>query len=110
MDITDRSPQKIKMINITSKVIKRTYYVVPVVQSVGIALDAKKILETFTPLVLAKIISGRFLKECKPPEIFITGKCIMFVEGVVASVSTGRNPLVISGTRSANFSISDSNV
>ena len=52
---------------ITSKVIKRIFYVGPVIQGVGIALDAKEIIESSTPLGAAKIISGRFIKECTPP-------------------------------------------
>jgi hypothetical protein len=90
---------------ITSKVIKRVPYVGPVVQGVGIVLDVKEIIETSTPLGAAKIILGRFVKECTPPEIFIAGKCVMFIGGVVASVVTGGNPLVISGTVSAARSI-----
>ena len=90
---------------ITSKVIKRVPYVGPIIQGVGIALDTKEIIETSTPLGAAKIISSRFLKECTPPEIFIAGKCVMFLGGVVASVSTGGNPLVVSGTMSAARSI-----
>ena len=90
---------------ITSKVIKRVPYVGPVIQGVGIALDTKEIIESSTPLGAAKIISGRFLKECTPPDFFVAGKCVMFLGGVVASVSTGGNPLVVSGTMSAARSI-----
>lgn len=61
---------------IISKVIKQVPYVGPVIQSVGIALDTKEILESSTPLGTAKIIGGRFVKECTPPEIFIAGKCL----------------------------------
>lgn len=54
---------------ITNKVIKQITYVGSVIQGARIDLDAKEILET-----------------CTPPEIFDTGKCIMFVVGVVALV------------------------
>ena len=86
---------------ITSKVIKRVPYVGPLIQGIGIAIDAKEIVESSTPLGATKIIAGRFIKECTPPEIFIAGKCVMFLGGVVASVSTGGNTLVVSGTTSA---------
>lgn len=91
--------------SIVSTVVKRTPYVGPVIQGVGIALDAKEILENSTPGGAAKIIAGRFIKECTPPEIFIAGKCVMLIGGVVASFSTGGNPLIVSGTMSAARSI-----
>lgn len=90
---------------LTSKVIKRVPCVGPVIQGVVITLDAKEIFENSTLLGAAKIIAGRFVKECTPPEIFIAGKCVMLVGGVVASVSTVGNPLVVSGTMSATRSI-----
>ena len=93
------------IVQITSKVIKRVLYVGPVIQGVEIALDTKEIIESSTPLGATKIIAGRSIKECTPPEIFIGGKCVMFLGGVVASVSTGRNLLVVSGTMSATRSI-----
>ena len=90
---------------IISKVIKRVPYVGPIIQSVGIILDTKEIIESSKPLNATKIISSRFLKECTPPEIFIAGKCVMFLGGMVASVSTGGNPLVVIGIMSAARSI-----
>jgi hypothetical protein len=93
------------MTTITSKVIKRVPYVGPVIQSVGLALDTKEIIESSTPLGATKIIAGRFVKQCLPPELFVAGKCIMFVGGVVASVSTGGHPLIISGVILAARSI-----
>lgn len=86
-------------------IIKRVPYVEPVVQGVGIALDAKEIIESTTPLGAARTIGGRFIKECTPRELFIAGKCIMFLGDVVASLGTGGNPIVISGTMSAARSI-----
>ena len=53
----------------------------------------------------AKIIGGRILKECTPPELLIAGKCVMLVGGVIDSVSTAGNPVVVSGTISAARSI-----
>jgi len=90
---------------IASQVIKRVPYVGPVVQFVGVAFDVKEIIESSTPGGAAKIILGRFARECTPPEIFIAGKCVMLIGGVVASVGTGGNPLVVSGTLSAARSI-----
>ena len=77
----------------------------PAIQGVGIALDAKEIIETSTPLGAVKIISGQFVKECTPPEMFIAGKCVMFVGGVIASFATGGNQVVVSGTMSVARSI-----
>lgn len=90
---------------ITSKVIKRVPYVGPVIQGVGIALDTRQVIESSTSLGAVKIIAGRFVKECSSSEIFIAGKCVMFVGGLVASVSTVGNLLVVSGTMSAARSI-----
>ena len=91
--------------SVSSKVIKRVPYIGPVVQGVGLAMDVKEIIETSTPLGASKIIAGRFIKECTPPEIFFAGKCIMTIGGVVASISTGGNPLLVSGTMSGIRSI-----
>ena len=52
---------------ITSKVLKRVPYVGPVIQGVGIARDAKEIVETCTPVGAVKIIADRFVKKCTPP-------------------------------------------
>ena len=68
-------------------------------------MDVKDILESSTPMGAAKKIGGRFLKECTPPEIFLAGKCVMLIGGVIASVGSGGNPLVVSGTISAARSV-----
>ena len=93
------------MIAIRTSIIKRVPYVGPVVSGVGLAIDIKDIIETATPIGAAKIISGRLINECTPPELLIAGKCVMLAGGIVASVATGGNPLVISGTVSAARSI-----
>lgn len=87
-----------------TSLIKRAPYVGSVISSVGLALDIRDIVETSTPIGAAKIVGGRFLKECTPPEIFIAGKCVMLIGGVVASIGSGGNPLVV-GTISAARSI-----
>ena len=51
---------------ITSKVMKRVTYVGPIIQGVGIAMDAKEIVENSTPLGATKIIAGRLVKDCTP--------------------------------------------
>jgi hypothetical protein len=84
------------MIAIPTSIVKRVPYVGPVVSGVGLALDVKDIVETVTPVVAAKIIAGRLVNECTPPELLIAGKCVMLAGGIVASVATGGNPLVIS--------------
>ena len=86
-------------------VVKRIPYVGPVVNTVGLAMDIKDIVENGTPIGAAKTIGVRFLNECTPPEIFFAGKCVMLVGGVVATVNTGGNPIVLSGTLSAARSI-----
>jgi len=93
------------MIAIPSSMVKRVPYVGPVVSTVGLALDVKDILENATPWGAVKIIGGRIVKECSPPELLIVGKCIMLVGGVIASFASGGNPLVVSGTISAARSI-----
>ena len=93
------------MIAIPTSIVKRVPYVGPVVSGVGLALDVKDIVETATPVGAAKIIAGRLVNECTPPELLIAGKCVMLAGGIVASVVTGGNPLVISGTVSALHSI-----
>lgn len=57
------------------------------------------------PVGAAKIIAGRLINECTPPELLIGGKCVMLAGGIVASVATGGNTLVVSGTISAARSI-----
>lgn len=80
-------------------------YVGPVISGVGLILDVKEIVESSTPLGAAKIIGGRVLFQCTPPELFIAGKCVMLTGGIIASVASGGNPLVVSGTVSAARSI-----
>lgn len=60
----------LKMIGrITSKVIKRTPYVGPIIQEVGIAFDTKEIVENLT-LGAVKTIIGRFVTECTTSKAF----------------------------------------
>lgn len=93
---------------ITSEIMKKIPYVGPVIQNVGIAIDAKKIIENSTPLGAVKIISVRFVKECTPLKIFITRKCVMFAGSVVASVTSGGNSLIlISNLASFRFIIKE---
>lgn len=68
-------------------------------------MDAKEIVDSSTPLGATKLIASRFLTECTPPEIFIIGKCVIFLGGVIASVSIVENPLVVSGIMSTARSI-----
>lgn len=93
------------MIAIPTSIVKRVPYVGPVVSGLGLALDLKDIVETATPVGAAKIIAGRLANECTPPELLIAGKCVMLAGGIVASVSTGGNPLVVGPTISALRSI-----
>ena len=93
------------MVMIPKSIVKRVPYVGPVISGVGFALYVKDIVETATPVGAAKIIAGRLVNECTPPELLIARKCVMLAGGIVATVATGGNPLVISGTVSAVRSI-----
>ena len=93
------------MVVIPRSIVKRVPYVGPVLSGVGLALDVRDIVETTTPVGAAKIIAGRLVNECTPPELLIAGKCVMLAGGIVASVATGGNPLVLGGTISAARSI-----
>lgn len=84
---------------------KKVPYIGPAISTVGIVLDVKDIVESSTPLGAAKIIGGRLLKECTPPELLIAGKCVMLTGGIIASVASAGNPLILSGTISAARSI-----
>jgi len=90
---------------ITTSIVKHVPYIGPVISMAGLALDVKEIIEIATPVGAAKIITGRLLKECTPPELLIGGKCVMLVGGIVASIATGGNPLVVTGVLSAARSI-----
>jgi len=57
-----------------------------------LAIDIKNIVETSTPIGAAKTIGGRLLKEYTPPELFIAGKCVMLIGGVISSVGSGATP------------------
>ena len=93
------------MIEILISIVKRVPYVGPVVSGVRLVLDVEEIVETFTPIGASKIIARRLVNECTPPELLIAGKYMMLAGGIVASVVTGGNPLVVSGTLSAARSI-----
>jgi len=93
------------MISIPTSIVKRVPYIGPVVSGVGLALDVKEIVETATPVGAAKIIAGRLVNECTPPELLIAGKCVMLAGGIIASVATAGNPMVVSATVSAARSI-----
>jgi len=84
---------------------KKVPYIGPVISGVGLILDVKDIVDNATPLGAAKIIGGCFVKECTPPELLIAGKCVMLAGGIVASVASAGNPLIVSGTVSAARSI-----
>lgn len=85
--------------------LKKIPYVGPIVSSVGLVLDVKDIVKSLTPVGAVSTIGYRFLKECTPPELFIAGKCVMLISGVIVTVGTGGNPIAISGTLSAARSI-----
>lgn len=68
-------------------------------------MDIKDIVETSTPIGAIKTVGGRILKECTPPELFIAGKCLMLIGGMIASAGSGGNPLIVNGTISAARSI-----
>ena len=93
------------MFMVPKSVINRIPCLGPVISGVGLTLDVKEIVETATPVGAAKIIAGRLVTECTPPELLIAGKCVMLVGGIIATVTTGGNPMVVGGTISAARSI-----
>ena len=86
------------MITVPRSIVSKTPYVGPIVSTVGLGFDVKDIFESTTPIGAAKIIGGRILKECTPPELLIGGKFIMFAGGLIATYATGGNPIILSGT------------
>jgi len=90
---------------ITTCIVKHVPYIGPVISMAGLALDVKEIIEIATLVGAAKIITGRLLNECTPPELLIGGKCVMLVGSVVASIATGGSLLVITRVISAARSI-----
>ena len=48
-------------------------------------------MENSAPLGATKLILSRSIKECISPELFIVGKCVLLIRGVVAFLSTGDN-------------------
>ena len=90
---------------ITTCIVKHVPYIGPDISMAGLALDVKEIIEIATPVGAAKIIIGRLLNECTPPELLIGGKCVVLVGGIVASIATGGSPMVITGVISAARSI-----
>jgi hypothetical protein len=93
------------MFAIPTSIVKLVPYVGPITSGVGLALDVKEIVEIATPVGAAKIIAGRLVNECTPPELLIAEKCVMLAGGIVASFATGGNLFIISGTVSAVRSI-----
>lgn len=93
------------MIKPIEPLVKRIPYIGTVLSTVGLVIDVKDIVESSTPMGAAKTIGSRFLKECTPPELFVAGKCLMLIGGVIASVGSAGNPLVVSGTISAARSV-----
>lgn len=77
------------MVRIPRAVVQRIPLIGPTVGVVGIAIDLKEIAESVTPLGVAKIVGVRVYKECTPPELWITGKCLMLAGGGISSISTG---------------------
>ena len=80
-------------------------YAGPIFSALGLAVDVMEIIEVNTPAGATKVIVARLVNECTPPELLIAGKCVMLTGGIVATVATGGNPLVVSGTVSAARSI-----
>lgn len=93
------------MIAIPTSVVKRVLYIGPIISSIGLALDVKEIVDNATPVGAAKIITNHIMNEYTPPELLIANKCVMLAGGIIASVATGGNPLILSGTVSTARSI-----
>jgi hypothetical protein len=89
------------MIATPQSIMKRVPYVGPIISAAGLALDVREIIETATPIGAVKTITGRIVNECTPPELLIAGKCVMVIGGIIATVATGGNPMILTGTLSA---------
>lgn len=85
--------------------VKVVPFVGPAAGAVSLGLNLKEIAENATPMGTLKIVAGRLYDQCTPLELWIAGKCVMFFGGVVASVYTGGNPIVVSGALGAFRSI-----
>lgn len=68
------------MFAILKSIVKRVLYVGLVVSSIGLVLDVKEIVNSATPVGVAKIIAGRVMAEYTFPESLIAGKCIMLIK------------------------------
>lgn len=86
------------MFAIPTSITKRLPYIGPVVSTTGLILDVHEIIQNTTPVGASKVIVGRIINECTPPELLLAGKCVMLTGGIIASVATCANPLVLSGT------------
>ena len=69
------------------------------------ALDPKEIIEGSTPLGAAKKIGSRVIKECIPPELYFTGRCLWSVGSTIMAIYTGGNPMAGASAISALRSI-----
>lgn len=93
------------MVIIPKSVVKRIPYVGPVFSEIKLVMNVKEIIDTKTFIEAAKLITRRFVNECTPPELLIAGKCVMLTGGIIATVASGSNLLIISGTVSTVRSI-----
>ena len=93
------------MIHIPKSIIKKLLYVGPIIESEGIALDIKDIVESSTSVGAVKTILTRGLQKCTPPEFYFGEKCAMPAGVLIASIATGVNPIVLGRLLSADRSI-----
>ena len=93
------------MIAIPTPLVKRMPHVRPIVSAMGLAFNIKAIVENATPLGAAKTITAPVLNECTLPELLIGGKCVMLIGGIIATVGTGANPIILGSTISVGRSI-----
>ena len=90
---------------IKSAVIDNVPFIGPTIQTDGLALDVKEIIDSSTPIGAAKQIGKRALKACTPPLLYYGGTCVFAVGGLIASISSGGNPLVVTATLGAVRSV-----
>lgn len=85
--------------------LEKTPLIGPIAGGIGLALDTKEIIEGSTPLGATKKIGSRVIKECTPPELYLTGRCLWLVGSTITTIYTGGNPMAGASAVSALRSI-----
>lgn len=76
-------------------------FVPPIMNTMGLGMDTKEIVASATFLEGVKIVGSRFASACTPPNLYYGGTCIMFVSGAFATITSGGNLILLTGTLTA---------